>query len=170
MRYIIIITSSTITLRFHQYIIFYKSHISHSTDNAFHHRRFRPLSFSLFLLLVFISLLYLDIDEAGRSSVSSCPIMANPDERYVPDPFVLSSPALFHQNVSRKRWHYSPAWLSNYSNTATKPTLRARVCMRMRSEADPSTRIVFVTRWIGCSPLLDFVRSLISVHRHFDYL
>lgn len=97
--------------------------------------------------------------------------MANPDERYVPDPFVLSSPAaLFHQNASRKRWHYSPAWLSNYSNTAMKPTLRARVCTRMRSEADPSTGIVFVTRWTGCSPLLDFVRSLISVYRHFGYL
>lgn len=97
--------------------------------------------------------------------------MANQDERYAPDPFALSSPAaLFRQNTSRKRPHYSPAWLSNYSNTATKPTLRVQVCMRMRSEADPSTGIVFVTRWIGCSPLLGFVRSLISVHHHFGYL
>lgn len=172
MSYKIIMTSSTIRLRFHQHIIYnilQKHHISHCRPiTAFRHRRFLPLSF---FLLLFISLLYLDIDEAGRSSVSSCPIMANPDERYVPDPFVLSSPtALFHQNASRKRWHYSPAWLSNYSNTAMKPTLRARVCTRMRSEADPSRGIVFVTRWTGCSPLLDFVRSLISVYRHFGYL
>lgn len=97
--------------------------------------------------------------------------MANPDERYAPDLFALSSPAtLFYQSASRKRRHYSPAWLSNYSNTATKPTLRARACMRMRSEADPSIGIAFVIRWTGCSPLLSFVRSLISVHRHFGYL
>lgn len=122
--------------------------------------------FPLIFLSTFISLLYLDTDEAGRSSVSSCPIMTSPGCRYAP--FALSSPAaLSRQRASRKRRYYSPAW-PDYSSTATRRTLRARVGTRTRSEVDPPTEVVFATRWIRSSLLSDSVRSLISARP--DYL
>lgn len=119
-------------------------------------------------LSAFISLLYLDTDEVGRSSVSSCPIMTSPGCPYAP--FALNSPAaLSRQRASREHRHYLPA-SPDYSSTATRRTLRARVCTRTRSEVVPSTETVFATRWTRSSLLSDSVRTLISVRRYPDYL